>query len=179
MSDSTDGPSWVTLTPNDRVVWSGHPSLRAALWTLGSRLLLIGLGIGGVIVFSFIIDTPILLALSFVPIGAGLLSIAMLFLRRWSVQYVLTTEEIYRRRGLLSRSVINLPINHIQNTAYTQSFLERLLSYGTIRIDTAGEEGPEIILQNVKDPEQVDALLTEQLDAVSAQSTGQTTPGGV
>lgn len=103
----------------------------------------------------------------------------MLFLRRWRIQYVLTTEEVYQKTGLFSRSVVNLPINHIQNIVYTQSFLERLLSYGTIQIDTAGEDGPEIILENVKDPKDVDALLTEQLDALNAQPTGQSVQSGV
>ena len=82
----------------------------------------------------------------------------------WSRYYVLTTEELYRKRGLVSRTVTNLRLERVQDTTFSQSALGRALSYGDVHVETASGGGPEITFGGVADPEAVVGEITRQLD---------------
>jgi uncharacterized membrane protein YdbT with pleckstrin-like domain len=165
MSKSTSAPSWVTLTPDERVIWKGHPSLWLVGWLVIISLGIIVIGIG-----AFVLFDTILRLLSIIPVVIGLLIMFRAYLSHKSVYYVLTTQEIYKKSGILSRSVMNIRLDRIQNTSFTQSFLERFMKYGTIEIDTAGTGGTELILYAVSDPRHVNGLITEQLDEFKVQA---------
>ncbi|MFC7158100.1 PH domain-containing protein, partial [Halomarina halobia] len=127
MSSARDVPDWVTLGPNEQVVWSGHPSLYPAALSLVAGAVLFLLG-------------PVSFALLPEPwslIGIGLLlagiAVALVtYFRHRSTRYVITSNEVYEKRGLLSRQVTSLRMDRVQNTTYEQSFLQRLLSYGDV-----------------------------------------------
>lgn len=168
MPGNVDVPSWVTLTADEQLIWSDHPSLRSAWGTVITGLIVIGLGLGGIILSS-----DVLRIISIAPVGIGFVMIAITYFRHQSIQYVLTSEEVYKKTGILSRNVINIRLDRIQNTSYSQSLPERFLSYGSIRVDTAGTGGTDLTLVNVPNPEHVNGLITEQLDSVSAQPEEQ------
>ncbi|MFC7156711.1 PH domain-containing protein [Halomarina halobia] len=165
MSSARDVPDWVTLGPNEQVVWSGHPSLYPAALSLVAGAVLFLLG-------------PVSFALLPEPwslIGIGLLlagiAVALVtYFRHRSTRYVITSNEVYEKRGLLSRQVTSLRMDRVQNTTYEQSFLQRLLSYGDVHIDTAGSGGTEIVFHNVTDPQEVSQLISRQLDAQASRS---------
>lgn len=164
MAMNTEVPSWVRLTEGEQIVWSGRRSLWAFMLQLviGSLVVVSGF-------FGLMFTGTYLQLLSLGLIVVGLLLYLSTTVNYLSVYYVLTNEEVYKKTGLLSRHVTNLRLDRIQNTSYGQSFLERLLSYGTIRIHTAGTGGTEIILHDVTNPEAVNGHLTEQLDELSVQ----------
>lgn len=168
MADNPDVPSWVTLTPEERVLWSSHPSLRSFGWGIAVASTIAGLGLVGVVVF-----TGLLHLLSFIPLCGGLAILGRIYLSYVSITYVLTTDEIYKKTGLLSRTVIQTRLNHVQNTAFTQSFLQRQLKYGTVEIATAGTDGIELVLPAVPHPEQQVGLLTANLGKLSPHVLGQ------
>lgn len=168
MPKNTSAPSWVTLTPDERVIWKGHPSFWLVGWLIIISVGIIAIGIG-----AFVLFENILRLLSIIPIAIGILIMFRAYLSHKSVYYVLTTEEVYKKSGLLSRSVMNIRLDRIQNTAFTQSFLERLMKYGTIEIDTAGTGGTELVLYAVSDPRYVNGLITEQLDEFKPQQPDQ------
>lgn len=64
---------------------------------------------------------------------------------------------------------MNIRIERVQNTSYRQSFPPLLLGVGSIQINTAGTSGTDLILTDVLNPEHVNGLITEQLDAVRPQ----------
>jgi uncharacterized membrane protein YdbT with pleckstrin-like domain len=169
MPENTDTPSWLTLTDGEKIVWNGHPSV----WTIGQWLvisiILIGIGIGGVLRF-----TELLQLLSIIPIVIGFsLAVIQTIRKRQHIHYVITSEEVYKKSGLLSRDVINFQFDSIQNTSYSQTFPERLMTYGTIRIEMAGSGDDALVLQDVPNPEHVIGLIVEQIDAVSSQPQNQ------
>jgi uncharacterized membrane protein YdbT with pleckstrin-like domain len=168
MPEKTGVPSWVTLTPDERVIWKAHPSIWVVGWIIVLSLGIIAFGIIGFVLFD-----NILRLLSIIPIVIGVLLMGRAYLSHWSVYYILTTEEIYKKTGLLSRNVMNIRHDRVQNTSFTQSFLERLMTYGTIEIDTAGTGGTELVLYAVPNPESVNGLLTEQLDEFASRSRDQ------
>ena len=88
------------------------------------------------------------------------------YLRVRAVEYLITSTELYRKRGLLSRSVRNLRLDRVQDSGFEQGALQRLLGYGTVRVSTAGGGGVEMRFRAVADPEAVNARITRQLDRV-------------
>ncbi|WP_254545706.1 PH domain-containing protein [Halomarina pelagica] len=165
MSSARDVPDWVALGPNERVVWNDHPSLYPAAASLAAGIVLFLLG-------------PLSLALLPEPwslIGvvlllAGLAVALGTYLRHRSTQYVITSNEVYEKRGFLSRQVTSLRMDRVQNTTYEQSLLQRLLSYGDVHVDTAGSGGTEIVFRDVTDPQEVSRLISRQLDAQASGS---------
>ncbi|RRJ31001.1 PH domain-containing protein [Halocatena pleomorpha] len=168
MQGNSDTPSWVTLTEGEQLVWNGHPSLRSVGGTFVVGLILIAVGIGIGALFEDVIRL-----LSLVPIGLGLFIAGVTYVNYRSVQYVLTAEEVYKKSGIISRNVVNIRLDRIQNTSYTQSLPERFLGYGHIQIDTAGTGGSDLILEDVPNPEHVNGLITEYLDKVRPQPDEQ------
>lgn len=168
MQEKTDAPSWVTLTEGEELVWSGHPSLLSVGGSFVVGLIFIVIGIGVAIFFEGVIRL-----LSLIPIGLGLFMIVVTYINYLSVQYVLTSEEVYKKTGILSRNVVNIRLDRIQNTSYSQSLPERFMTYGSIQIDTAGTGGTDIRLADVPNPEHVNGLITEHLDNVRPQPSEQ------
>lgn len=159
MSDA-GAPGWVTLSDGESVVWRGHPSLHLLTGTILTVAVLVAGGSFGAVV----LPPPLNLG------GVALVGVALLWLvaavvAHRSTEYVITSGEVYKKTGLLSRSVTTLRLDRVQNTSFSQSLLQRLLSYGDVRVDTAGSDSTELVLKGVDDPQEVSGLLSEQLDA--------------
>ncbi|PSP72944.1 hypothetical protein BRC86_10740 [Halobacteriales archaeon QS_3_64_16] len=164
---ASDVPEWVHLTDEEELLWSAHPSLRpvAPLLALG-----LGLIVAGFLLALLASPVPFLpSSLWFVPLALvplGLVIIARWYLPRWAIGYAITSEEVYQKTGILSRDITQLRLDRVQNTKFSQSLVERLLSYGDVRIDTAGTGDTELVFVAVDHPEEVNRILTEQLDEV-------------
>lgn len=155
----TNAPDWVELTEGEAIVWRGHPSKYLLAGSAAVAVVLVAVGIAVMALLSFPLAWagPVLVLVGALLVLAG-------YLRLRSVQYVITDEEVYVKRGMLSRQVTNVRLDRVQNTGFEQSILQRLLSYGTVRVDTAGSGGTEVVLRSVPNPERVNSLLTERLE---------------
>jgi len=164
-------PEWVTLTEGEEVVLDRRPSvvpyLTGLLWPLVVVLVGVALVFVGAGTLAVGVTVP-----AAVPLGAvgaavvvlGLVSAAGNLTGWWSTRYLVTSDEVYVKSGLLSRSVTNARLDQIQNTSFTQSALGRALSYGDVHLDTAGHAGTEIVFSNAADPDSVVEAITRQLD---------------
>lgn len=158
-------PSWLHLTPNEEVLWAGHRSVYRVLpvVTVGILLVLLGAGVTG----SGVLGGVGWLGLILIPVG---FAIAIPPFLRWrSEWYVLTTEEIYHKTGVFGQDVTQVRLDRIQDTACSQSLTERVFDYGDVAIHTAGSGTLDLVFENVVDPQQVNGLLTEQLDRTSSR----------
>lgn len=158
-----DVPEWVTLTEGESVLWDGHPSLRLIAPAVLAGLVLV---LGGV-ALAVVVTDPTLRWLFLVGVPAGIAVAAWSYISVVSTRYVLTSEEVYRKTGLLNRNVAQIRLDRVQNTTCSQSMTERLFSYGDITIYTAGSDTMDITLADVPNPQQVNRRLTEALDAAS------------
>lgn len=156
-------PDWVELTADEEVVWTSHPSPYVLA---GSAVFAVVLVVAGSAVLM-LVPFPLAWA-GLALVLAGVLLVVAGYVRLRSVQYVLTTEEVYKKTGVLSRQVTNLRLDRIQNTGFEQTALQRLLSYGDVRVETAGTGGTDIVLRAVPDPQRVNGILTERLDQVTS-----------
>lgn len=78
-------------------------------------------------------------------IGGGvvlwLAAAARPLLRWWFTNYVLTSERIIVRLGMIARSGVEIPLENITNVLFSQSVTERVLGYGDVKVESAGREG--------------------------------------
>ena len=70
----------------------------------------------------------------------------------WSTSYVLTTERIVVRQGLVARTGTEIPLESITNVLFSQRAIERLLGYGDVLVESAGSQG-QSRLEDIPDPE--------------------------
>jgi uncharacterized membrane protein YdbT with pleckstrin-like domain len=137
------------LHPGEDVVFEGHPSWRATLgfYVLGLLAAAVVGALAGVILQPST-GALVWLALFVVVLVAG-------FLKRVATTYVVTSQRLYIRRGLLARNVQQTRIDRVQNVNTYQSLLERVLQVGTADFDTAGTDDSDFTFRGVADPQAI------------------------
>ncbi len=64
----------------------------------------------------------------------------LLPLLRWrTTTYTITTHRLITRRGILTKTGHDLPLNRISNVAYDQGLIDRMLGCGTLILTTSAE----------------------------------------
>ena len=125
----------------------------------------------------------------FVGIGsAGLIVLALLWLgltyTKWvTTNFVVTTDRLIYRHGVLSKHGIEIPLERVNTVFFSQSILERIVGSGDLVIESAGELGRQDF-SNVRKPsavqneiyKQMEANENRKFDRVNAPRVGQTIP---
>nr|EGQ40665.1 MAG: putative membrane protein [Candidatus Nanosalinarum sp. J07AB56] len=75
--------------------------------------------------------------------------------------YVVTSDGVYRKTGILSRDVQKIGFDKIQNTSFSQGLLGRMFGYGNVDISTAGGSGIEMRFRGVSDPDTVQTQINK------------------
>jgi hypothetical protein len=70
----------------------------------------------------------------------------------WMHQYMLTTDRIVNTEGIISKKIMAMPLAKITDLMYTRSLTGRLLGYGVLHFESAGQKGLERI-DFVPDPD--------------------------
>lgn len=120
--------AWLDLEPGEEIIWEGKPELLGYAWSFILGILLIPL------------------------FGLGLVIIALTYLHQQHTDFVITTESVTKKTGILSRTVTDIGHENIQDTAYKQGIVARYYGFGTVQISTAGGSGVEMALEHVNDP---------------------------
>jgi len=121
-----------------------------------------------------------------VPILLVLVGFVFLVVRpviAWSTtHYVLTTERLITRRGLIARHGVEIPLENITNVNFHQTAFERLLGAGDLVVESAGETGISRFL-DIPHPDRFQAVLykvrerrTLQLKGVAPQPPAPPAP---
>lgn len=74
-------------------------------------------------------------------------------------RYVLTSERIKVTTGLLGRAIENYELIRVQDMDVQQNAGERLLGIGDVHIRGADPSNPELVLRNIRDPQEVYEIL--------------------
>jgi uncharacterized membrane protein YdbT with pleckstrin-like domain len=141
------------LHPGESVVFEGHPSWRALLsFYLGGVAAAAAVGVIAGLIWSWSVG---------LLVGVVLLAAALAFgfVKRMSTTYLVSTQRLYIRRGILSKSMQQTRIDRVQNVNTDQSLRERLLRVGTVDFDTAGTDDSEFRFVGIADPGDVVAAV--------------------
>jgi membrane protein YdbS with pleckstrin-like domain len=136
------------LGRDEEILAEFRPHWRVLLPALGWGMLFAALG--GVALAA--LDPPWeRIALGAAPL-LWLLIAGRSLLRWWFTSYVLTSERIIVRRGMVARSGTEVPLENIVNVLFSQRVIERLLGYGDVLVESAGSRG-QSRLSDVPDPQ--------------------------
>jgi hypothetical protein len=76
-----------------------------------------------------------------------------------SVSYIITTERVRIIEGLLGKQREDIELVRIQDLDQKQTLRERMLNVGDVIIRSHDRSHPEIVLNNIKDPQGVHEIL--------------------
>jgi uncharacterized membrane protein YdbT with pleckstrin-like domain len=132
-------PHWVALAP-------------PVMWTAV-------LGVGAVVGYQ--------VADSYLVVIAALLLwfyFAVLPFLRWRfTNFVLTTDRLITRYGIIAKQSKEIPLERINDVAFSQSVFERIVGAGDLLVESAGERGQERI-SNVRKPEEVQLRIYKEAE---------------
>jgi len=77
--------------------------------------------------------------------------------------YVITTHRVLFRAGVLARRGRGIGLSRITDVSYRQTLWERIVSSGTVTIESAGEGGATV-LQRIPDSDGVQQLLNHMIE---------------
>ena len=163
-------PDWFHISDDDDVVWESrpHPITMGAGLPVGVVLALLGLVLAGWTAgdgVGVLTIVGVLVALG----GAGLAFARYLV---WTnTRYVITTSELYKKYGVVSRDVTQFRLDRVQNTSLSQGVIGRALGYGDLTVYTAGSGDPELTFERVPSPERASSLLSDQLEEMSTDES--------
>lgn len=105
--------------------------------------------------------------------GLGLLVIAGAYLNIKNTSFVVTDQGLYKKRGILSRSVQKIGFDKVQNISFSQGVLGNYFGYGNIEISTAGGSGVEMRFNSINDPREVEQVINRKLKHEKQDSTSE------
>jgi uncharacterized membrane protein YdbT with pleckstrin-like domain len=156
------------LHPGEEIVFEGHPSWRALLvFYVGGVLIAAVALVIGVLASGWGLGILLGLVVFGVLLVAGLV-------KRMATRYVLTTERLHIRRGLLSKRTQETRVQRVQNVNTDQSLFERIMRVGTVDFDTAGTDDSEFRFIGVANPAEVVRAVDRAQRAASPAGSAST-----
>ena len=151
------------LHPGEEMVFEGHPSWRAVLtfYVAGIAIVAVAAAIGALVSGA---------ALA-VGLGAVVLALVILvgLVKRQATRYVITSERLHIRKGILAKRTQETRVQRVQNVNTEQSFFERIMQVGTVDFDTAGTDDSEFRFVGVANPEEVVRAVDRAQRAAAAE----------
>lgn len=161
MSVTRESADWLHLRDDERVSWANRPHPVA----LGTRFVAsLAVAVAGLLAtgWAWIADYHLVGWFTLLVAVVSLASAAVAYAFWTNTRYVITSQQLYAKRGVLSRNVTQLSLEQVQNTTLRQSVAGRLLGYGDIAVYTAGSDAPEVTFTRAPNPSRArDALATQ------------------
>lgn len=164
-------PEWFHISDDEEVVWESRP-----------HPIELGIGFPVAVVFAVVgvgitawglTDGRTLLTVLGVLVVIACVAIAGVRYLFWTnTRYVITSSELYKKRGVISRDVTQFRLERVQNTSLSQSMPGRALGYGDLTVFTAGSGDPELTFERVPRPEHASSVLSDRLEAVAHEEPG-------
>jgi len=117
------------------------------------------------VLWSILVGLTIVLAVQLLPAGwptwgaiavllAGWVGLGLLPVLRWYYTiHILTSERLIVRRGIIARRGMEIPLEVVNDVGFSQSVVERMLGFGDVVIESAGELG-QSRLSNIPRPQE-------------------------
>src|SRR4029450_10437970 len=118
------------------------------------RGVVVAVGAAWVVVPAGELQQPAQLAVGVIGVLVLLVTVAGRVLRWSTTHFVLTTERLIFRSGLVAKFGREIPLERINDVTFSQSLFERLIGAGDLLVESAGEHG-QSSFSNIRDPADV------------------------
>src|ERR1051326_3710545 len=140
------------LIPGENLILKVHQH-----WIFVAKSLLIPIALLLLVVVADIIlgstsSARIRLPLTLAVVAIALLWLIVVWIRWQSITYTLTDQRIMIQSGVFSRSEKIIPIDRVQSCTTKVSLIGRMLGYGHVLIDSAGETQGSEVLEHLPRP---------------------------
>lgn len=147
-----------SLHPNEQLVLDLHPH-----WWFFAKS--VGVGVVALIVAGWALSTSIdwlkLLAAAFL-LGT-LLWILERYIRWISTHFVLTSDRVIYRSGVVAKKGIEIPLERINTIFFHQRIFERMFGLGDLEIESASKDGAQRF-DDIKNPAAVQNEIYQQME---------------
>ena len=167
MTESID-PA-ISLDATESVEWSGRPRITTVLPAVVVGVLLVAFGVGGSV------TGETLLFLAVVPVGVAIPLWQYFALQ--GVQYVVTDEALYVKRGVLTRSVTQARLGTVQNSSFGQDITGSIFGYGSVTFEIAG--GEDLSFRSIEDPRTIRSLVDRAASNTDGLGEGDRTESAI
>ncbi len=103
--------------------------------------------------------------LGWLVLGAGLAVLLLYPVRafvRWATShFVVTSDRVIHREGLIAKASMEIPLEAINDVRFRQGVFERIIGAGDLVIESAGEHGRQVF-SDIRDPEGVQKTIYHQ-----------------
>jgi uncharacterized membrane protein YdbT with pleckstrin-like domain len=148
------------LNDEEEVVLDLHPHW---MFLARSGAALAGAVVVGVLALTHTSNKPVEFAAA-VLVLAALGWFGLTYLTWASINFVVTTERVIYRSGVVSKHGIEIPLERINTVFFHQSILERVIGAGDLGVESAGEQGRETF-SNIRKPSAVQNEIYRQMEA--------------
>jgi uncharacterized membrane protein YdbT with pleckstrin-like domain len=146
MERGTGSVPAMDMHPGEQLVFEGHPSWRATLLFYFWGFVIVAVA---AVVVALLASTVVAVLVAIAGVAAV---VAVGFVKRMATRYVITSERLHIRRGVLTKRTQETRIQRVQNVNTDQRFFERVLQIGTVDFDTAGTDDSEFRFVGVSNP---------------------------
>ena len=101
---------------------------------------------------------------------AGIIAVVLIIwkgifpIAQWATtSFVLTSDRLITRSGVIAKQSKEIPLERINDVAFTQTILERMLGAGDLMVESAGERGQTRITA-VRKPESVQLTIYKEVE---------------
>lgn len=136
---SFDQIDWLESDEGEEVIWKGKPHRNSLYPSFALGILLLPLA------------------------GLGLLIMFLAYLNRENTDYVVSSEALYKKTGIMSRKVKKINFAKIQDTSYSQNYFGRVFDYGNVDFSTAGGSRVEMRFRSVPEPKKIQELVGKHI----------------
>lgn len=149
------------LSPGEEIVLEMHEHWKHLI---GTMLLCLAALVGLVVLLAFAPEDGFLAWLDTVG-WIAFAGVVLVFgvwpaVAWWNRTYTLTNERLATRTGVLRRSGRDIPLTRINDVAFEQGIVDRLVGAGTLKVSAASEEGT-VILDDIPHIHQVSLRMNE------------------
>ena len=149
------------LNEDEELVLDLHPHW---VYFVKSALVFVAALVIGVLLLTWD-DAPDWLGIpSGVVILAALAWFGWTYLKWVTTNFVITTDRLIYRHGILSKHGIEIPLERVNTVFFSQSIFERMVGSGDLVIESAGEMGRQDF-SNVRKPSAVQNEIHKQMEA--------------
>jgi uncharacterized membrane protein YdbT with pleckstrin-like domain len=140
----------------EQEIWKGAFASKAMYsWWVACGIISVALIVGGV--FSGKVLGEAVTATTAWSVVVGLIVLLWVWAglvclyRKMSVNYILTTQRLIHRHGILVRTTDRIELIEVDDVSFTQSIIERMLNVGKIRVTSSDRSHPVLYMYGIED----------------------------
>ena len=163
------------LAEHEELIYDLRPHwLTLVVPVLLTVAVMVAVGAAWVVMPAGDLQQPARLAVGLLGLAVLLVTVAGRVLRWATTHFVLTTDRLIFRSGVVAKFGREIPLERINDVTFSQSLFERLVGVGDLLLESAGEQG-QSRFSNIRDPEAVQLEIYRQMEANDRRRAGYAT----